>query len=450
MPTEELSRVADSPRSAGSAVRIGGLVAILAASLFALDLGDAPFADEYAYITQSYQPDLLYAGRWNDPAWLEPVGYDLVPLPKYLINASFRAAGIPRPTRRDAIAWYQNIERRWGSDRELLIARVPSVLAGSLGCVSVFALGTLVAGRAAGATAALLLAVNPLYRLHAHRAMSEAPCEALLLTALALGLWAWKSLVEHRSRIAPLGAMTAAGFAAGVSILAKFNGLLAIPILTTWAVLGWTLLAGDRARQVFLGAGLALSILIAAGVFVCLNPFMTARPAERLPVEMRAIAEMNIGRRFLFLVNHRREVSQQQREIFPHNALPTLSDRARVAAVQGFGRFGPFGPRKSDSTIRYDLAQDWGVLVWLPLVALGVGWSAVLGQRQRDAGLPPTGWAIACWTGIAMAVVVGYLPMAWDRYLLPIQAPAALSAALPLAGAGLALRSWFARIAVRA
>jgi len=35
--------------------------------------------------------------------------------------------------------------------------------------------------------------------------------------------------------------------------------------------------------------------------------------------------------------------------------------------------------------------------------------------------------------------------MAWDRYQLPIQAPASLLAALPLASATTALRTWFTR-----
>jgi hypothetical protein len=38
-------------------------------------------------------------------------------------------------------------------------------------------------------------------------------------------------------------------------------------------------------------------------------------------------------------------------------------------------------------------------------------------------------------------VIAAYLPMAWDRYQLPIQAPAALLAALPLAGAFTELRT---------
>jgi hypothetical protein len=45
----------------------------------------------------------------------------------------------------------------------------------------------------------------------------------------------------------------------------------------------------------------------------------------------------------------------------------------------------------------------------------------------------PTAWALAVWAGLAMAVVTAYLPMAWDRYQLPIQAPATLLAAVALA-----------------
>ena len=57
-----------------------------------------------------------------------------------------------------------------------------------------------------------------------------------------------------------------------------------------------------------------------------------------------------------------------------------------------------------------------------------------LGEAAASAiGQPPTAWALALWACLALTVVTVYLPMAWDRYQLPIQAPAALLAALPLA-----------------
>ena len=65
--------------------------------------------------------------------------------------------------------------------------------------------------------AAFLLAINPLYSLHAHRAMSEASCEAFMLVALA-----WVSGLESRCFRRTIGPnlllFIAAGCSAGLSI----------------------------------------------------------------------------------------------------------------------------------------------------------------------------------------------------------------------------------------
>jgi 4-amino-4-deoxy-L-arabinose transferase-like glycosyltransferase len=421
--------------------RAGCLIAVVTAGFFATSLNDESFVDEYAYITQAYQPDLVFAGQWNDSSWFDLTSYDLVPLPKYFINLAYRAAGIPRPTRRDAVAWYQNTSYRWGSQRDLIVARLPSIVSGALGCVAIFALGTFVAGPWTGGIAAFLLAVNPLFRLHAHRAMSEAPCEAFLLIALVLGLWGWRAAFDQAPRTAGvLAIMTAAGCSAGLSLLAKFNGVLAVISPIAWTGMGLLLARADRRRRWLLCGGLACAIAAAGIIFILLNPFMTARPGGTLSADRQAISEMGIAERLLFLVAHRGEVSRDQQRMFPHNAVQAGTERARVVATQGFGRFGPLGPSKSDSTRRYDLAQDWGALIWLPLVAIGLVWSILLGRRQLASGEPPAAWALALWACLTLAAVAAYLPLAWDRYELPIQAPAALLAALPLAAACQAIK----------
>jgi 4-amino-4-deoxy-L-arabinose transferase-like glycosyltransferase len=408
---------------------------------FSLGLADQSFVDEYAYITQSYQPDLLFAGKWNDPSWLEGLGYDLVPLPKYFINFALRAAEIPRPLRRDAIAWYDNTSYRWGGPLELVTARLPSILMGALGCVAIFALGTMIKDETAGWIAAVLLAVNPLYRLHAHRAMSEAYCEALLLVALALALRAWTLARGRAARIATLPLLLMAGCAAGLSILAKFTGFLALFVMIAWSALGLLLRSIDGRRKLVMFLGTGLAIVPALALFVSLNPIMTARPTGWLPRDLEAIANLPVAGRFRLLIQHRAAVSRDQQEMFPHNALHSLSDRAWVLAVQGFGRFGALGPARSNSEIRYDFAQDWGFTLWFPLVGIGLVKSVRLGREQVHAGLFPAAWALVIWAALAVSVVVLYLPMAWDRYLLPIQSPAALLAALPLAEGLAALRS---------
>jgi 4-amino-4-deoxy-L-arabinose transferase-like glycosyltransferase len=442
VPAQQSLQTARYTRATWSPWKEGVVVGLLSAGWFALGLRDEPFVDEYAYITQSYQPDLIFSGRMNDASWLDGLGYDLVPLPKFWINLAFRAAGIPRPAPWNALTWYENTSHRWGNERVLIIARLPSILLGAAGCVAVFAIGSLIRDRQTGAVAAFLLAVNPLYSLHAHRAMSEASCEAFLLVAVALGLRAWKSLLSQGHITYGLVLLLAAGCSAGLSIVSKFNGLLALLALVGWGCLALVVPGVPRAARLALYAGTAGAIVTSAAVFVTLNPFMTARPAGHLPQQLRTIAELSSWERFRFLVNHRGQVSSGQQEMYAHNALHSLSDRVAVVLIQGFGRFGPLGPRKSDSTRRYDLRQDWGALLWLPLVLAGVIWALWLGRMQLGDSQAPTGWALIMWSALTLVVVMVYLPMAWDRYQLPIQAPAALLAALPLASAATGLQTW--------
>ncbi len=443
MPAYHPLRSANAPATANSLIFKAGLIGALAAGFFALGLGDEPFVDEYAYITQSYQPDILLAGQPDDLAWLNAVSYDLVPLPKYLINFSFRLAGIPRPAPEAAMHWYRDTAYRWGSIQVLITARLPSIVMGAIGCVAIFAIGVQVKDQRVGSIAALFLAVSPLYRLHAHRAMSEAPCEAFLLLALAVGMRGWREAVAGRHRARGLPLFITAGLLAGLAILAKFNGVLALLCFAAWCLLGLSLPRVSPERKLMLAAGTAAAIGAAWFVFLELNPFMTAHPTGRLPAAARKIAEMGPGHRFEFLIEHRRQVSRGQQFAFSHNALHSLTERAKVVVVQGFGRFGPLGPSKSVSTVRYDWAQDWGAILWLPIVVAGFVTSIWLGRTQYQNQEPPMAWLLTLWTSLAVGVVTAYLPMAWDRYQLPIQAPAALLAALALASGWEALAPRF-------
>ena len=127
-----------------------------------------------------------------------------------------------------------------------------------------------------------------------------------------------------------------------------------------WCLLGLALAGIAAERKLVLALGTVMACLSAWFVFVELNPFMTAYPAGRIPVRLHYLADMNPWERFLFLVDYRRDMARGQQRMFPHNALETPVDRAAVVAVQGFGRFGPLGPRKSDSTRRYDLVPGLG------------------------------------------------------------------------------------------
>jgi hypothetical protein len=138
---------------------------------------------------------------------------------------------------------------------------------------------------------------------------------------------------------------------------------------------------------------------------------------------------MSFTERLKMMFALRLRVSADQQLMFSHNALRSAREKISTVAIQGFGRFGPFGPSHSDSTIRFDPYQDAGACIWLPWVAAGGVWAFCKGRAQWLSGKPPTAWAILAQFGVTLAIVTAYIPMAWDRYLLPLQVPACLLAA---------------------
>ncbi len=180
---------------------VGPVLMVLAVVVFGYRLADEPeFPDEWAYVSQSYFLDLL--AQPDNLLWLDYPAYDLPPLPKYVIGAALKVRGYQVPPPNAARRWYEpgNVKDRCGTHAMLVTARWPSVFFGALGCVCVYALGTMAVDRRVGFLAALLLMIDPLYRMQARRAMSDIQEEALLLAAAALGLWAWRWLLSGRLR----------------------------------------------------------------------------------------------------------------------------------------------------------------------------------------------------------------------------------------------------------
>ncbi len=429
-PPDQQALPTNSPQSSASNVRRAAAVGCLALTLFALGVFDDSFVDEHAYITQSYYADLFFEGQLQHPAWLDFYAFDLQPVPKYLIGASLRLANLRIPGPADAWRWYHEHYTPFGNKATLTAARIPFLILGSLGCIALFGCGVVIKDRRVATIAAVLLMINPLYRLHSHRAMSDVPYEAFLISLLCLGLYALSRLWTGRSRPATYLLVVMAGVAAGLSILCKFNGILGLLVVTSWV--GFASIAPRLAvsrKLEMVAAALALTC-IAFGVFIALNPAMTARPTGHLEGDKLALAKEDPLQRFGEMIALRLKTSRHQQKSFSHNALPRMGDKVGVVAVQGFGRFSPFGPAESNSEIRYDLRQDWGAFFWWPLVVFGAFQSFRLGREQLRSGQPPTAIALLIWASVAWAVVAVYLPMAWDRYLLPIQAPNALLAAV--------------------
>jgi 4-amino-4-deoxy-L-arabinose transferase-like glycosyltransferase len=401
------------------------------------------FADEWAYISQSYfWADLA---KPDDPHWLEYPAYDLPPLPKYAIGFALSQAGYRLPKSAAALAWYRNTSWKAHPEAMLAAARRPSVLMGTIGCMAIFALGALAVDRRVGLLAAGFLMLNPLYLQQARRAMSDVYAEALIVSCAAVGMLAWERILSGRSgAIRGILTFTVSGVLGGLAVLAKLNGGLGLMVLAAWCVLGLLVERRSWKPRGMLVAGTLTAGLAALVVFVMLNPFVTARPTGHLTPEARAIRRAGILDRCLGLIRHRLEVPRGQQAIFPHNALPGTTEKLKAVAVQGFGRFGLLGRKRYDaerdiwwfdSTQRYDWRQDAGALLWLPLVTAGAVWYAHRGHVQYREGRVPSCWAILLQATVALVTVTAFLPLAWDRFFLSIQPGSCLLASGPIVAA---------------
>ena len=132
-----------------------------------------------------------------------------------------------------------------------------------------------------------------------------------MLLALALGLWAWRAILTRPSAAGGLAAMIGAGLLAGLAILAKFNGIIALVCFAAWCLLGLALSGIASERKLILALGTVMAGSSAWFVFVELNPSMTAYPAGRIPVRLHHLADMSPWERFLFLVEYRRDMARE-------------------------------------------------------------------------------------------------------------------------------------------
>jgi hypothetical protein len=407
------------------------LIFFAAILVFASSLNDKFFEDEYAYISQSYYADLCFTRQFNHKLWLDWPAVDLQPLPKCLIGLAFRLAHLPMPGPADAWKWYENYHA-FGGAATLRAARLTVIPFGALGCLALFACGAMLKDACTGTLAAIFLMIDPLYSQQAHRAMADVPCEAFMLASLAVALSVWARIWAKGPGISTLILPVLAGYFAGMALLCKLNGFVGLAVVTCWCGIAWLVPCLSIVRRLAISGAAIVTIGVALGAAVAFNPFLTAKPAGKLPAEVRELQSKDAWQRFLYQADKRLEVSDGQKKRFPDDALFDITEKTRVVLVQGFGRFGPLGPRTADSRVRYDFTQDLGMVLWLPLVLFGLRESIRLGCTQLRAGKPPFGLALVAWAVCAWTVVTLYLPMAWDRYQLPIQSGNAALAAVGL------------------
>ncbi len=141
----------------------------------------------------------------------------------------------------------------------------------------------------------------------------------------------------------------------GMSLLCKLNGFLGLGIVAAWCGLTWLLPRLSIGRKLAVTGATIVTIAFALVVAVAFNPYLTAQPAERLVDGDRPLVlAKTSGSDFATRWSIRLDISNNQKKNYPDDALLTDVPRGRASIlVQGFGRFGPFGPRAADSKERY-------------------------------------------------------------------------------------------------
>ncbi len=240
-PPEQHARPANFPQPSASLGTWAAIVACVALAAFSTGLVDSPFADEYAYITQSYYADLFFTGRHRRPRLATLLRLRPAAAPQVLDwpePACRRPADAPHP-RRGPLVRQLCLVRRWAYTLRRAAAdhrdRSPRLRGDPR------------------------LRHNPrrTRRRHPRRippdrqpALSPAraprhvrrPHRVPVPVSLALALFAATRAWTGRGTWTSLLAFTLSGLAAGLSVLCKFNGLLAPMIVGAW----WPWPSSDR------------------------------------------------------------------------------------------------------------------------------------------------------------------------------------------------------------
>ena len=237
----------------------------------------------------------------------------------YILGAPMLLTGVPQPQWTPyqfgrSPEWNRS-EGRLPARATLLAARLLVAALGVAAGLWMFAVLCTLLHPAAAAAGALLVALNPLVYLVCRRAMLDGPAYAFSVAAILAAIGACRP--ENRERFWPLFWLAAATCAA---VSSKLNAGILIPTLAIVFCVEAVRAKSPQPVYRLLGAG-CLALL----VFVALNP--TLYPAPVLGLR----AMLNLGG----------ELSRLE-QLFPGDALPTLSSRAAAASQILLAEFGLF------------------------------------------------------------------------------------------------------------
>jgi 4-amino-4-deoxy-L-arabinose transferase-like glycosyltransferase len=325
-------------------------------------------------------------------------GWPAPPIGKYLMGASLRLREESLASSLAAVRWStydRPIIASMASGQippvnVLVSARLPMAILGAATCLVVFAIGKTAWGTRAGLIAAALLALNPLMLTCCRRAMIDAP--AIFFSSLAILLCARLPAVSGNHvlvRACGIGAAIGLALASKLNALATAAACLAIIVLIPPR-------GGAGVRRL---AAAGIAAIVAAAVFVAVNPYLYADP---------------VGRAWSMLTFR-----------YYEPVIVSLGAKAALVARRVLlGETDPTGTTYLTLRSLVGLPLEWALIP--------AGCAALAGSIRRvtDAGRSnAAGLAVLVWWGATLAAIVWWLPQDWERYYLPALPPTILIAA---------------------
>ncbi len=317
----------------------------------------------------------------------------------------------------------------------LLAARWPLAILTALSAPVLFVLALRLGGRRAAYPASLLLAFHPAVLINGRRAMFEGDLLFFSLLAVTLAV-VWGGRLRRGlpqgmigiHRAISVAVVLGMGLAAGLAVASKHTGVVpaAAGYLAICAAIFWKTRGGARRRELL---RLALSGLLAVGVFLALNPAWWSDPLARA----RAVLDLRI------------QLTEGQGERYAQSVYEDWGERlvgmiaqlstAPTAYYEAEGFAEPLA-----STIAAYEASPWtgvryGVNALTALLGIGVLLLAATGIvrliRAVWAG-NAAALAVILWAGLTVLTILATIPLAWQRYYLPLYPVEALLAGVAL------------------
>ncbi|MBX3065626.1 MAG: hypothetical protein KF726_21800 [Anaerolineae bacterium] len=396
-----------------------------------------PHGDEYMLMAMGRDAFYLSRGDWDRVLVTPPLQVDTEPylrvingtISKTLIGCSWLLSGRTEASLPGIYAW--GMSQQWNieqgnvpTDDNLHFARWSSALLTALGVFPAFALGWLLRLRSMAYPLTLLYALHPVILINGRRAMMEG---SLFFFSLLTIAWLAAVIVAEHSATAEswLRRIPAAlrygslGVFAGMTVAAKQTGIIVLATVLISLVV--TEVINRRLRRAIWSA--ALTGIIALTTWFAMNPGYWRDPVGVLAAALEArgqllaqqasdplLAYADIGQRIAGLI------TQPFMQPAQYYEAPTWADL--------------IDPQIADYEASSVSGWHWGTIIGGALTLLaGVGLLMLVRDALRRDLLAVM---ILVWAGIAVASALT-VPLAWQRYYLPLTLLALLLAAVGMA-----------------